>query len=151
MYIAPVICRYCEGVQFELRRRIVSNGAVQYLQQCLTCGHAASTAQKKSMICNLDRVRDWDTELETDYWEKRRTEDLASKRAAHAEYLNSPQWRSLRRLVLARSNGKCEGCATGIPTQVHHLTYENWGNEFLWELVAVCEECHGRAHKDRQP
>jgi 5-methylcytosine-specific restriction endonuclease McrA len=29
---------------------------------------------------------------------------------------------------------------------VHHLTYQNAGNEFLWELVAICRECHARYH-----
>ena len=31
-------------------------------------------------------------------------------------------------------------------TQAHHLTYEHMGDEFLWELKAVCRPCHERWH-----
>ena len=30
--------------------------------------------------------------------------------------------------------------------QVHHTTYANVGHEFLFELVALCPECHNRYH-----
>jgi 5-methylcytosine-specific restriction endonuclease McrA len=33
-------------------------------------------------------------------------------------------------------------------TQVHHTTYKHVGNEFLWELRAICDECHDRFHED---
>jgi hypothetical protein len=29
---------------------------------------------------------------------------------------------------------------------VHHVTYKNMGNEFLWELRAICAVCHERVH-----
>jgi len=31
-------------------------------------------------------------------------------------------------------------------TEVHHLTYQHVGHEFLFELVAICRECHTRWH-----
>lgn len=32
----------------------------------------------------------------------------------------------------------------------NHLTYKNMGDEFLWELRAVCPSCHTRAHTERR-
>jgi hypothetical protein len=34
------------------------------------------------------------------------------------------------------------------PMEVHHLTYKNVFTEFLFELVAVCQDCHSRLHAD---
>lgn len=69
----------------------------------------------------------------------------------HGEYLNTNVWRAKRKLVMERAGGLCEGCRERRAKQVHHLTYEHWGHEFLWELVAICEECHERFHENRKP
>lgn len=66
-------------------------------------------------------------------------------------------WRQCRRCgaavgsAVARARGVCEGCRSARATQVHHLTYQHAGHvvpggELLWELVAVCDDCHDRAH-----
>ena len=35
--------------------------------------------------------------------------------------------------------------------QAHHVTYDHFGSEFLFELLAVCEPCHTRIHsKDNE-
>jgi hypothetical protein len=34
---------------------------------------------------------------------------------------------------------------------VHHLTYAHVFNEFLFELMAVCDECHDRLHREDVP
>ena len=67
-------------------------------------------------------------------------------RVWYDRYLESPAWAERRRLVLERAGGKCEGCRKRLATQVHHLTYEHVGNELLFELVAVCRDCHERIH-----
>jgi hypothetical protein len=64
-------------------------------------------------------------------------------------YLSSPEWRQKAALVKRRAGGTCEGCGTNQATQVHHVTYKHVCNEFLWELRAVCNECHERIHEDR--
>jgi hypothetical protein len=62
------------------------------------------------------------------------------------EYLNTDEWGRRRSLVMNRAGGMCEGCRERRATQVHHLTYKHVKNEFLWELVAICDICHGRIH-----
>jgi hypothetical protein len=53
-------------------------------------------------------------------------------------YLESEEWAERRELVLKRAGRVCEGCRLRPAMQVHHLSYENAGNEFLWQLVAIC-------------
>ncbi len=61
-------------------------------------------------------------------------------------YLRTPEWKAKSRLVIERAGGVCEGCGIERATQTHHLTYTHVGNEFLWELRAVCRGCHERWH-----
>jgi len=68
-------------------------------------------------------------------------------REEYGDYLRSPRWRDLRAKVLARAGGLCEGCLTTPAVQVHHLTYEHIGNEFAFELRALCDQCHHRLHE----
>jgi 5-methylcytosine-specific restriction endonuclease McrA len=63
-------------------------------------------------------------------------------------YLSSPEWEARRQKVLARSS-ICECCGEAKATQVHHLSYSRVGQEPLWDLRAVCRECHEILHSDR--
>lgn len=65
----------------------------------------------------------------------------------YAEYLRSDRWQSLRRKVLVRAGGRCEGCLDAPATEVHHRTYEHVCKEFCFELVALCDACHRRVHQ----
>ena len=66
---------------------------------------------------------------------------------SHADYLASREWAERRSLVMDRATGLCEGCRKARATEVHHLSYRNWGSEFLFELVALCGDCHDRIHR----
>ncbi len=63
-------------------------------------------------------------------------------------YLQSEHWRSLRLLVLERDNWLCQSplCKPEKATDVHHLSYENLGNESLDELISYCRNCHKVVH-----
>jgi 5-methylcytosine-specific restriction endonuclease McrA len=65
------------------------------------------------------------------------------------EHLASDRWADLRRRVLARCKGTCEGCGLRPAVQVHHLNYDRLGDELLFDLVGVCLECHGKCHPDQ--
>lgn len=69
-----------------------------------------------------------------------------AERAKRAPYYQSPEWKERREYVMRRANGVCEGCGRVKATEVHHMSYDNFANEFLWELKAVCTECHERFH-----
>lgn len=141
-------CKHCGEIRWSgLRRRIVSNGAIQYVYQCLLCGRSSRNPIRHADV--RGHVDEWDYMLSRTY-DKKRTEEVQANRKAwfdeYAVYLASGEWAEKRRKVFARAKGICEGCGDAPATQVHHLTYAHMGNEFLWELVAICNDCHEREH-----
>jgi 5-methylcytosine-specific restriction endonuclease McrA len=65
----------------------------------------------------------------------------------YREYLQGDVWRAKRARVLERAGGLCEGCREQPATQVHHLHYRRVFDELLFDLVAVCDECHAKLHR----
>ena len=57
-------------------------------------------------------------------------------------YLSSQTWNLKRNKVFARDRGTCQACMSRKAEEVHHLTYDHVFNEPLFDLVAVCKECH---------
>ena len=149
----------CQHEVSELRRRTTSAGHVRCFRQCLTCGGSMGTVPK-SNVPDFEQLEEWDEFLWQRYEDERqrllaqdqsRRESVEKARKAewwqwYDNYLNSPGWKNKRRLVLDRAQGVCEGCRDAPATDVHHMTYNNVGNEFLWELKAICRTCHERLH-----
>jgi 5-methylcytosine-specific restriction endonuclease McrA len=69
-------------------------------------------------------------------------------KAEHEKFLRSAEWQKKRQKVMQRANGVCEGCGDLPATQVHHLTYKHWRDEFLFDLAAVCDSCHAKCHPE---
>lgn len=163
----------CTHEQSELRLRTVAKGGKHYVDQCLRCGYAITGPMKRSdalQICGGKEPKPFDNAL-MDNWDNAKqqgydrinaefqeriqpidtsnTGDLDEWRKQYATYLASDKWKSKRAKVLARAGNLCEGCAEATPSEVHHLSYENIGDEFLFELVALCEPCHDKLHKRR--
>ena len=67
----------------------------------------------------------------------------------YQRYIQSGAWKAKRRLVLKRSGNMCETCKKRIATQVHHVTYENFGDEPLDDLLALCFLCHAKEHPEK--
>jgi len=107
--------------------------------------------------CLLKKMREAEREVREQEWRERqrqwqqqREQENAEWWARYREYLQTPQWAEKRKLVLRRAYGICEGCGIRPAVQAHHLTYDNLGNEFLWELKAVCLICHERFHNQQR-
>ena len=64
----------------------------------------------------------------------------------YKEYLMSDMWQQKREGILG-FYPECQKCRKNKSEEVHHLTYENIGNEKLHELQVLCKECHKEAHK----
>lgn len=60
------------------------------------------------------------------------------------DYLNSPKWNFKRRQIAEKCNYRCQLCNKKMLKgfHIHHLTYENFGNEKLEDLMFLCPECH---------
>lgn len=65
----------------------------------------------------------------------------------YSEYLYSDEWSAIRNKALQKDNNKCLQCQSETALQVHHLTYENVGNETLEELITLCTSCHKNIHQ----
>lgn len=147
-------CRVCNSERREMTRRRVAGGSIQIVDQCSFCGAAVSLAYKASTIKHPERLPEFDEgriRLFEMSRHAKRDKERQAWLAEHDIYLRTPEWRSRRQAVLYRARGKCEGCGIADATQVHHLTYEHWKNEFLWELVAICDGCHTRIHHKETP
>jgi hypothetical protein len=142
----------CPHKSTETRRKVFKNGSLHFASQCLTCGDRIGAWISKSKF-NGGTARDWDENLVERFY-ARRKEMYDAGESSHGEqwwnlyneYLLSQQWEVKRRLVMLRANNLCEGCRTTMATQVHHCSYAHVGNEFLFELVAICSKCHDRIH-----
>ena len=63
------------------------------------------------------------------------------------DYLNSDKWKITKRTILFRDKYTCQSCKDiGIPLEVHHITYEDFGQEKPEQLVSLCRFCHQSIH-----
>jgi hypothetical protein len=151
----------CIHRQTEIRKRKNKGGILHFYRQCMTCGASVGPAIKRTP--KLENSPAWKDDHEAQYNQSRRAEYDAiilkhvRKQKSNAEgfkreydiYLDSATWHAKRSKVLDRAKGLCEGCLERRATQVHHLTYNHIFEEFLFELIAVCDECHVRLHLDK--
>lgn len=68
-----------------------------------------------------------------------------TQRERYLAYINSPEWRELRRLVYERDGGLCRSCERPAEN-VHHTHYKRFGEEDGTELVSLCRACHQKEH-----
>lgn len=152
-----------------LRIRRHKNGSEHWVMQCYTCGVAIKTVKKGDtdseeykLAAGTERS-DCDSKYGLLYFEEglndrfiksvneaRRQRYLIEKQMQindYHEYLKSDKWRTIRNKILNRCKYICEGCLIREAVHVHHITYNNIGNELAFQLVGLCEECHETAHK----
>lgn len=153
----------CECDRTAIRLRTQSNGVQIYALQCLDCGRQIRAVSKNAPeVVEMPNRLPFDTELAVT-WRARESalrQQSADARANERQqkssewwaqydaYLQTTAWRQKRQAVMARANNWCEGCRARNATQVHHTTYAHVFNEFLFELVAVCDTCHQRIHAE---
>lgn len=68
--------------------------------------------------------------------------DRQNKRELYQMYLRSQEWGHRRAKTLTRAGNLCEGCREQTALEVHHITYDHIGAEFLFELRGLCKWCH---------
>lgn len=66
----------------------------------------------------------------------------------YGEYLASPLWAKIRKMVLRRDNCHCIVCG-GLATQVHHRRYDRQtlAGEQIRHLYSACSDCHEAAER----
>ncbi len=130
-----------------LVRREIASGAKLAGWQCATCGKWS--AVDRAAVRNFESLPLYDERVRDAFWyaelEQRRSEgeaELEEKRRQYSAYLQSDKWRRKRAAVLDRDSNKCQACLVRTATEVHHTSYRHIYDEPLFELVAICRECH---------
>lgn len=158
-YMPGCVCsREADGVV--LACGVMADNRRNYYIRCATCGRPGSPVPKSA----LNQIeKDGAEGRAFSLAERRQAEDVAAvetvrnaaaRRTAasdawwrkYDEYLRSDRWRfEKREPVLVRDGYLCQArlsCCTNEATQVHHTTYEHVFDEPLFDLIAVCRECH---------
>lgn len=159
----------CNLSKYQYVRLVTTGGYVQVKEQCINCGNVKPSAiggfskEQKDTLPLLDAsLRELRYQvIQAQYSEarhkinegrqKRYTESLQERKDAwlseYTKYLDSPEWRHKRELVLKRDEYLCQCCLKNYATQVHHKSYEFEdlsGSIPAFDLVAVCGPCHER-------
>ena len=67
-------------------------------------------------------------------------------KSEYIEYLKSDEWQEKREYFMESVEWICSKCGEKA-TQIHHLKYDNIGNEELdVDVIALCTDCHNEIH-----
>jgi len=164
VYYCPVCFRHIKTniecnhvykpVDFEL-----SNGARAIRLMCSNCYELTPKAESRSKYegikipkSNLARYHEFKNNIDciegpdvSDFIESLTIKANQFNKRDYQEYLQTDHWKQLRKKIMDRDNNTCQIC--GVPANhVHHMTYVHRGNEYEFELVALCYECHKIYH-----
>ena len=64
----------------------------------------------------------------------------------YSDYLKSEHWHCTRGNALRQGYSTCIRCGKGTELNVHHLTYDNIGEERPEDLTVLCNDCHKQEH-----
>jgi len=146
-----------------VRKTTTTSNSLSFRLVCNNCGEFFTAVSKKSIsnLFDLKEIKEQDDELRTKFLQRKnnfldsnnaRTHEMFNASWNHntnrkyGEYLLTEEWRKKRQLVLNRCKNMCEGCGINQAEAVHHLTYEHIYDEFLFELIGICNKCHAKIH-----
>jgi hypothetical protein len=150
---------HCKHESQELRRWTFSNGVDHFKNECRVCGQSGESIARACLAAEeMAAAPPHDAGLRGRFGQKaadHRRADLEAERVAdraawheeHDPYLKTPEWKHRRDLVLKRAHHLCEGCGEQMAVIGHHRTYDHYGDEFLFEILALCPDCHDRFHR----
>lgn len=134
----------------------------QIKSQCLKCGQSTSNPISHSKF-TPDQIKSlprFDEKLRGDWWNnqnmrrkeavesfaKEANQRLSDRKEFYHAHLKSDLWKEKRLLVIQKQNNICQGCLKAGIDDIHHLSYDNLGDELLFQLIGLCRECHKRTH-----
>lgn len=152
----------CNKPDLEMVKHTISDGRFQIKKQCCNCGEIQGHCIPFKTVDNIEALPS-SNRARQEIFQGGRSEELTLMRErvlkmfeekfgvradkkvgllGYAQYLESPEWKEKRKLVLKRDRNICQSCLVDDATEVHHLTYKHVFNEPLFDLVAVCKPCH---------
>ena len=70
----------------------------------------------------------------------------------YQQYLDSPEWASLREKALERDGHRCMFCNKTTSLHVHHVEYpKDLKNDKIENLITLCKYHHARQHNKVAP
>jgi len=152
----------CQHTRTLIIRFVNAGGATMHQRSCPDCGMYSAHWVKKEDAEREGVATEWSRDRLASVFNHYRS-DRESRlvgivnaaagrmqpvnRAANDDYLRSPAWQRRRSKVMQRAGHLCEGCLTNPATDVHHATYSHYGEEFAFQLLALCNCCHTRLHQ----
>ena len=141
-----------ECVESQARTRTLKNNTVVFATQCVQCGkHFRNIAKGKS----APPEEAYEEGRYERFWAEQQAarNDERQKKSSkwwevYNDYLRSDEWRSKRQKALMQCGGICRGCGDRPPVEVHHLTYADVGDEFIFQLLPLCDDCHQKIHTE---
>lgn len=145
----------CEHKNFKPIQLTMSNGAIMVKNYCTDCLHTFGNPIKKSLVnfknihkTTNENYHKWRSLM--DVQEKNYINEITAGRNNvrlvfmkndYSEYLNSDEWKNKRKKILERDSYVCQICHN-VAECVHHLTYKHIKNEYFFELISLCDNCH---------
>ena len=162
----------CSGEHEWEYRYFQGDSRISLYSQCIKCGKrdGNGSSLKHDLVPNLKEkiklkeINKFDTNLineksptyekyfayRSQKLEENKQVEKAYRKEFYSEYMKSDKWKAIRLKVLKRDNNLCQACLDAPAQDVHHKTYENIGDELMYELISVCRDCHfNRIHKDK--
>ena len=152
----------CINPCLEMVKHTIKDGRIQIKKQCCSCGMIHGHCYPFKTVDNIEALPSSSRTFQEVFRDKR-MEELSNMRKRvlkmfeekfgvrtdkegplvdYAVYLESPEWKEKRKLVMKRDRNRCQSCLADDATEVHHITYRHLFNEPLFDLVAVCRACH---------
>ena len=107
--------------------------------KCFKCESLARTAQRE-----VDEA-EWNRQIEEHDAEKS-AQLQHLKSIPYIQYLRTDHWQFQRKRALGFAKYRCQLCDSGDHLHVHHRTYERRGEEYLRDLLVLCQDCHRKHH-----
>lgn len=130
-------------------QKVDRTGRKSYYNECQICGHCTALEWHKTEHDERPPYRNVLAEREREHkqqynayllWQSQQWEQ------ARQEHMCSETWKEKRKHVIKRCNNVCEGCGIAPVDDIHHVEYTELGDEFLFQLMGLCRECHSRWH-----
>lgn len=150
----------CRKPQERIVAQHIDLNIIQIRVQCDNCGGCLNMKKPLSHAKYHNQIKGEFSLENHNNWKQAKTSEneyifetskaLKFTNSNYAKYLNhlqSPYWKNIRKEVLERDNKSCQKCLVAPAEDVHHLTYLNFGNEKLEDLVSFCRNCHHSTHK----
>lgn len=150
----------CEHEMVVWRRRSTPSGLMTYGHWCVDCGQWWRRRKEEIPAgINPDDIQFEDDGVKTrhrqrkrEFYEVQRTDHQThidhvkdEQKRLYDEYMQTERWQRKRASVLER-DPICKACGVAKSQQAHHLTYDRFGDEPLFDLIGVCIPCHHKIH-----